>query len=430
MSQQNERVELAREKRIQWFREAKFGLFIHWGLYCIPAGEWQGEEVAGIGEWIMRRARIPVREYEKLAGQFNPVQFDAEQWTDMAVAAGMKYVVITAKHHDGFAMYRSAVSPYNIADATPFRRDVVGELAAACQRKGLRFGVYYSQAQDWHEPGGAGNDWDFLPDAEKDFDSYLSGKALPQVEELLTGYGPICLVWFDTPVLMNEERSRPFIDLIRRLQPDCLIDGRLGASGDYQSTGDNKIPPTVMSGDWETPATLNDTWGFKKNDHNWKTPEDLIFKLVDIASKGGNYLLNVGPDARGVIPDPSVENLKAVGEWLKVNGEAVYGAGRTCFGAEFGEPAGETDKKGIPVYHVREAWRCTTKPGKIYLHLFEWPEDGRFRLEGLTVPVRHIICLADADRREVPFTQTESAVTIQLNGVKRDPRGTVLSLEI
>src|ERR1700730_5365924 len=215
----------ARENRLQWWREARFGMFIHWGLYAVPAGEWKGKPIAGLGEWIMNRAKIPVKEYEQLATQFNPVKFNAEEWVQMAEDAGMKYLVITSKHHDGFAMYHSAVTRYNVFDATPFHRDPLKELSAACARHNIKFGFYYSQAQDWHEPNGAGNTWDFGPDPQKDFDQYLRGKAEPQVKELLTGYGPICLIWFDTPRMMTGDRSQRFIDIVRGLQPATLIDG-------------------------------------------------------------------------------------------------------------------------------------------------------------------------------------------------------------
>ena len=300
----------SQDARMKWFREAKFGLFIHWGLYAIPAGEWKGQPVAGIGEWIMNRAQIPV------------------------------------------------------FDATPFHRDPLKELSAACARHGIKFGFYYSQAQDWHEPNGAGNTWDFGPDDKKDFDQYLRGKAEPQVKELLTGYGPVCLIWFDTPRMMNTgDRAQRFIDILHTLQPATLIDGRLGTAGDYVSMGDNRIPDAVVKGDWEVPATLNHTWGFKKDDTDWKTPEDLTFKLVDIVSKGGNYLLNVGPTSEGVIPRASQDNLRTVGRWLKVNGEAIYGAGPTPFSDELGapDPARKT-KEGNPVFVAATDWRSRRRP--------------------------------------------------------------------
>ncbi|HEV3196952.1 MAG TPA: alpha-L-fucosidase [Bryobacteraceae bacterium] len=414
---QNASTPMSQDDRMKWFREAKFGLFIHWGLYCIPAGEWKGQPIAGIGEWIMNRAKIPVTEYEQLAKQFNPVKFDPDAWAQMAQDAGMKYLVITSKHHDGFAMYHSTVSKYNVVDATPFKRDVIKELSAACARHHIRFGVYYSQAQDWHEPNGAGNTWDFGPDDKKDYDQYLRSKSEPQVRELLTQYGPICLIWFDTPRMMSGEqsgRAQRFVDIARELQPNTLLDGRLGIKGDYRSMGDNAIPNTVVNEDWEVPATLNHTWGFKKDDTDWKTPEDLTFKLVDIVSKGGNYLLNVGPTSEGIIPQASQDNLRAVGRWLKVNGEAVYGAGPTPFGPELGEVDNTThDKKGNPGFKIAKDWRCTTKPGRLYIHLFNWPGTS-FQLAKVQGKVARAYFLADARHKSLKVSQQGDTVTVSL----------------
>jgi alpha-L-fucosidase len=364
-----------KEQRLQWFREAKYGLFIHWGLYSIPAGEWKGQRAPGIGEWIMNRLRIPVRDYETLASQFNPVKFDPGAWVRLAQDAGMKYMVITSKHHDGFALFQSKVSRFNMVDATPFKRDVLKELAAACAKAGMRLGFYYSQSQDWHEPNGAGNDWDFGSDEKKDYDQYLRGKAEPQIRELLTGYGPIALIWFDTPRMMTKDRGQRFVEIVRTLQPKCLIDGRLGTEGDYRSTGDNIIPPEATAEAWETPATINDTWGYRKDDQNWKSPGQIVFKLIDITSKGGNYLLNVGPTAEGIIPQASQDILRTVGRWLKLNGDAVYGAGRTPFGEELSEPSarGAKDIRGNPMVYSQTEWRVTTKPGRLYFTFFSDP---------------------------------------------------------
>jgi alpha-L-fucosidase len=421
---------MSQDERMKWFREAKFGLFIHWGLYAIPAGEWKGQPVEGIGEWIMNRAKIPVKEYEQLAAQFNPVKFNAEEWVKVAEDAGMKYLVITSKHHDGFAMYHSLVSKYNIYDATPFHRDPMKELAAACARHGIRFGFYYSQSQDWHEPNGAGNNWDFGPDTQKDYDQYLRDKAEPQVKELLTGYGPICLIWFDTARMMDvNNRAQRFIDILRSLQPATLIDGRLGATGDYRSMGDNRIPDQVVTGDWEVPATLNHTWGFKKDDTDWKTPEDLTFKLVDIVSKGGNYLLNVGPTAEGVIPQASQDNLRTVGRWLKVNGDAIYGAGPTPFGEELGAVDNtKLDKKGNPSFVATTNWRCTTKPGKLYITFFKWPS-GSFELSKVKGKASKAYLLADASHKPLKLTQQGDHVTVVLPEKAPSPIASVLVVE-
>ncbi|MGD0015119.1 MAG: alpha-L-fucosidase [Bryobacteraceae bacterium] len=425
-------ADTAREQRLAWFHEAKFGLFIHWGLYAIPAGEWKGRPVAGIGEWIMNRAQIPVREYEQLAARFNPVKFDADAWVRVAQDAGMQYLVITSKHHDGFALFESKVSSYNVVDATPFHRDVLKELARACERRNLRLGFYYSQAQDWHEPNGAGNTWDFGPDDKKDFDQYLRAKAEPQVRELLSNYGPVCLVWFDTPRMMNVgDRAQRFADLVRTLQPDCLIDGRLGAEGDYQSTGDNAIPDQPMAGAWETPATINHTWGFKQDDDDWKSPGEIIFKLTDIVSKGGNYLLNVGPTAEGVIPERCVEILRAVGRWLKVNGDAIYGTGRTPFGEELGDYAANLrDGAGKPVFLARTDWRCTTKPGKLYFILFRWYRDS-FALPHFKNRVTRAYLLADPERQPLELqTAQDGTVLVAIPRTPPNPVANVIAVEI
>ena len=419
----------ARRERLAWFHEAKYGLFIHWGLYAIPAGEWKGKRIPGIGEWIMNRARIPVGEYEQLAKQFNPVRFKADEWVQLAKDAGMKYIVITSKHHDGFALYDSKVSTYDVVDATPFKRDIVKELAAACARQGMRLGFYYSQAQDWHDANGAGNDWDFGPDEKKDFDKYLRTKAEPQVEELLTGYGPVALIWFDTPRMMTKERGQRFVDILRRLQPKTLIDGRLGIEGDYVTTSDNVIPADIQKTAWEVPATINHTWGYKTYDKDWKSPGQIAFKLIDIVSKGGNYLLNVGPMADGVIPQASQDALRHVGDWLKVNGEAVYGAGPSPFGAELGEMTsrGAKDVRGNPLFLQQTQWRVTTKPGKLYFTFFDEPR-APFEIPAMKNAITRAYRLADRAPVEVKAENGRSFLHVERPIL--DPMATVVVVEI
>ncbi|MFI4943991.1 MAG: alpha-L-fucosidase [Burkholderiales bacterium] len=419
----------ARKERLAWFQQAKFGLFIHWGLYAIPAGEWKDERVPGIGEWIMFRARIPVPEYEQLAKQWNPVKFDADAWVALAKDAGMKYIVITSKHHDGFALFDSQVSRWDAVDATPAKRDILKELSAACAKQGMPLGFYYSQAQDWHEANGAGNTWDFGPDEKKDFDQYLRAKAEPQVRELLTRYGPVALVWFDTPRLMTPERAKRFTDIVRELQPKTLIDGRLGAAGDYVSTGDNVIPGEVQSMAWEVPATLNHTWGFRKDDHDWKSPGDVVFKLVDIVSKGGNYLLNVGPMAEGVIPEPSQDTLRSAGRWLKQNGEAVYGAGPTPWGDELGEASskGAKDLRGNPLFLGRNEWRVTTRPGKLYFTFFQEPRVP-FELPPMKNGVKRAYFLATSRPVEVKLEGGRPQLVLERPIL--DPMASVVVVEI
>jgi alpha-L-fucosidase len=425
----------AKQARLAWFKQAKYGLFIHWGLYAIPAGEWQGKQIPGLGEWIMNRAHIPVAQYAQLAKQFNPTKFNADTWVQMAQDAGMKYIVITSKHHDGFAMFGSKVSHYNVVEATPFKRDILKELAAACQKHGMPLGFYYSQSQDWHEPGGAGNDWDFGPDQGpdkkelKDYDGYLRGKAEPQVKELLTSYGPVALIWFDTPRMMTPERAQRFANILRTTQPKTLIDGRLGASGDYVSTGDNVIPSGVQQEYWEVPATTNHTWGFRKDDQDWKSPGEITFKLVDIVSKGGNYLLNVGPMSDGVIPQAAQDNLRTVGRWLKLNGDAVYGAGPSPWGEEMGEPSarGTKDLRGQPLALPHNEWRVTTKPGKLYFTFFQEPRTS-FELPAMKNAVKRAYQLADGRAVEVKDEGAKRQLVLPRPII--DPMATVVVVEI
>ena len=395
--------------RMQWWREARFGMFIHWGIYSVPAGTWQGKPVPGIGEWIMNRGKIPVADYAKFAAEFNPVKFDADSWVRLAKEAGMKYIVITSKHHDGFAMFKSTASPYNIYDATPFKRDPLKELAAACQQHGLKLGFYYSQAQDWHHRGGAasGGPWDKAAQ-EGDMDAYIRDIAVPQVKEILTNYGPIAVLWWDTPTNMTRERA-DLLAPLAKLQPGIITNNRLGGGslGDTE-TPENKVPATGYPRDWEACMTMNDTWGFKSYDHNWKSGEKLIRTLIDIASKGGNYLLNVGPTSAGEIPAPSVERLRQVGAWMRKNRESVYATTASPF--------------------KRLDWgRATQQPGKLYLHVFNWPKDGT-----LVVPLRGTAkraYLLGAPRQALVLTPSSTGLHVRVPATAPDPIASVVVLE-
>ena len=414
------------DARMRWWREARFGMMIHWGLYSIPAGEWKGQRMTEIAEWIMSRYKIPIAEYEQLAKRFNPVEFDAEQWVRLAKRAGMKYLLFTSKHHDGFAMYRSANDPYNIFDATPFKRDPVAELAAACQRHGLKLCLYYSQALDWHEkdaggtePGRAlncggmswGNDWDFPNHAEKDFARFFEKKVKPQVREILTQYGPVGMIWFDCPETITKPQCQELYDLVRGLQDGCIINSRLGQGlGDYKSLGDNQVPEARLVGDWETIATMNDTWGYKHFDHAWKSPADILGILSRLASRGVNYALNVGPMATGAFPQESVKTLEEIGAWMDINSEAIYATESTPFAHDF-------------------SWgTATTKPGKIYLHIHHWPADGKVAINGLRNAVKKAYLLQDRGKA-LDVTQNGASVSVALPEKFRNEILPVVALE-
>lgn len=332
----------AREQRVAWWREARFGMFIHWGLYAIPGGTWKDKvRDRGYSEWIMFDEKIPAAEYRKLATQFNPADFDAKAWAAIAKGAGMRYVVFTAKHHDGFSMFDSQHTDYDIAEATPFKRDITQELADAFRHDGTRFGCYYSVDRDWFRAQGPGNryqqtnTWDYPDSKPQDFDRYLKDFAKPQLEEILTKYRPDVL-WFDDIDLKSEAQALDLYQTVRRLQPGCVINSRIKGAVppkqippplcDYISSGDNEIFKDAIGFEWENPGSMNTSYGYNPNDHQWHSAEEIVAKLVQIVSKGGNYLLNVGPTPQGTIPQPCIERLAEVGRWMAVNGDAIYGS--------------------------------------------------------------------------------------------------------
>ena len=341
-----------KDTKQQWFKDAKYGLFIHWGLYSLLAGEYKGTVTAGLSEWIMNDLQIPVNEYEPLAARFDPIRFDADELVRRAKEDwGMKYIVFTSKHHEGFAMYHSACDPYNVYDASPCRRDILKELSEACAKYGMPLGLYYSQAQDWHEEGGL---FGYRDNSYEMYQSYLDKKVMPQLRELLTGYGRIAILWFDTPLETTLEQAKAMVDLVKSLQPSCIISGRIGNKlGEYMTTGDNFIPRLPYEGDWEVPATLNDTWGYSRHDTNWKDPKEIIRLLIKINSCGGNYLLNVGPDSLGVVPDASIAILDTVGKYVNANAEAIFGTLR------------------MPLYPYELTYGgLTCRPYRLYVHVF------------------------------------------------------------
>lgn len=415
-----------RDARMNWWREARFGMFIHWGLYSIPAGEWKGQEVPGIGEWIMNSAQIPVAEYEPLTKQFNPVKFNADEWVSIAKRAGMKYIVITSKHHDGFCLWDSKLTDYDVMDATPFKRDILRELYDAAQKQGMTMCFYHS-IMDWHHPDYLPRrPWDPRPDVKADFPKYVE-HLRGQVSELLTNFPKTGILWFDGEWenTWTHEQGQPLYDLCRKLAPGVIVNNRVdkgrggmagmsddGFAGDY-GTPEQEIPSTGLPGvDWESCMTMNDTWGFKKSDHNWKSSSTLIRMLIETSSKGGNFLLNVGPTSEGVIPPESVERLATVGGWLAANGEAIYGTHAGPF-------------KKLP-------WgRATAKPEgantALYLCVYDWPSDGVLRVPGLLNKALSASVLGGG---ESMARHDGDDVVIKVGNHPRNPYATVVKLVV
>jgi alpha-L-fucosidase len=393
-----------------WWTEARFGLFIHWGVYAAPAGVHQGRAIAGASEWLMFSARIPVEEYKKYASDFNPVHYDPEAWVKAAVEAGMGYLVITAKHHDGFALFETAVNDWNVVDATPHGRDLLRPLVEACRRAGLPIGFYYSQAQDWINGGSVfGEQWD--PVQKRDFDDYIDRTAIPQIRELLTSYGPgvPAVLWWDTPAYMTPERAARIHAAVEELAPGILQNDRLG--GDvpgHFDTPEQRIPARRPDRAWETCMTTNDSWGFNRNDHGWKSSGLLLRQLGEVVSQGGNYLLNLGPRADGTIPGPCLEALHEMGIWMKVNGAAIRGAS-----------AG-------PFPH-RLPWGFATRnAGMVYLLVDEWPGDGTLCVPLLDQPVEARLLAAP----DVPLKthSMDGAFLLELPDHAPDPALSVVAL--
>ncbi|HTE20562.1 MAG TPA: alpha-L-fucosidase, partial [Armatimonadota bacterium] len=391
-------------QRTKWYRDAKYGMFIHWGLYAVPAGYYRGKPVAGLGEWIMDTAKIPVAEYETFAPRFNPVKFDAEEWVRVAKAAGMKYMVITSKHHDGFSLFNTGVNDYNIMEATPYRRDPMRELAAACKRAGIKFGFYYS-IMDWHHPdANAARAASYIPQMKQ------------QLGELIRQYDP-AILWFDGEWVdwWDQAKGKELEAYLRAMKPNLVINNRIGkrtmTDGDFE-TPEQEIPRAALGKRlWETCMTLNDTWGFKRDDDKWKTAEDVLRKLADIAGKGGNFLLNVGPDAEGVIPAPSVQILQEAGRWLAANGKAIYG----------------TTYSPLPP----PAWGSITQKGnRLNLIVFDWPKGGGAIRLPLNNRVKRAALLRTGERVSVRVLPDNAGVELLLPEARPDQHASVVTVDL
>lgn len=407
-----------KDQRMKWWREARLGMFIHWGLYSVPAGKW-GDNT-NYGEWIREEAHIPVKEYEKFRDQFNPVKFDAEKWVKMAKDAGFKYIVITTKHHDGFCLFDSKYTDWDIMH-TPFHRDIMKEMADACHKEGMTI-CWYHSIMDWHEP-------DYLPRRGwevkdrpadgADFNKYVQ-HLRDQVTELLTNYGPIGVMWFDGQweQTWSEKYGRPLYDLCRQLQPNVIVNNRVSSGGGADEVGDfstpeQYIPPTGLGNvDWETCMTMNDHWGYNAYDTHWKSNEALIQNIVDVASKGGNYLLNIGPMSDGEFPPQAVERLKAIGDYMKVSGDAIYDTKASLF-------------ENLP--WGRSTTRYNGDSTTLYLHVFDWPADGKLRVSGLgNDPEKAVLLGGD----ELKVERDGSDLIVDLPGAAPNPYSSTVELTI
>ena len=429
-----------RDQRIQWWRDARFGCFIHWNASSVPAGEWEGEVYMGYAEHIQRMAKIPCPVYrQEVVGRFDPVKFDADEWVRLIKRAGMRYLVITAKHHDGFAMWDSDVNEYNIVDATPYGRDVMRELKDACDRHGIHFGVYYSHAFDWGEANGPGNDWDYEnpggnlglfgglkwydehPELLPRIRTYINRKSIPQILELIKKYDPD-MIWFDTASKLPPEECLRILKKVREAKPDIVVNsritypypfpGRTGHFGDYLSTGDRAVEFLPRDGDWEAIPTTNESYGYHKHDHSHKTPTYLIEVLAKAAAKGGNILLNIGPRGDGTIDPVDVNILEKIGDWMKVNDVSVREAGTTTL--------------------TVQPWGQSTLDGnRFYLHVFDWPEDGKIQVGGLETNVKAARMLADPDQTPLTHQRLDSmTVEITLQGSTPDIGHAVVVMDV
>ena len=416
-----------RDARLDWWRQARFGMFVHWGVYSDLSGTWKGKKYGGYGEHIQRMAKIPIAVYHKeVAGKFNPTEFNADEWITLAKEAGMGYFVITAKHHDGFAMYDSKVSDATIVKATPFARDPMKELKAACVKHGIRFGFYYSHAFDWGEENGPGNDWDFqnpggdkllhganwwekfpefLPKARR----YVDEKAIPQLRELIANYDPD-IVWFDTPHKLPPEENRRILAAVRKAKPTLVVNGRLVRGlGDYQSTCDRPAEFPPQSGDWEGVPTTNESYGYNANDHSHKPASHFIRLLAKSAARGGNQLMNIGPMGNGRIDEADAGILRGIGTWWKVNGESIRGTTSTPLAVQ--------------------AWGESTRKGnRLYLHVFDWPADGKLVVGGLKTDVKSGHLLSSSEIR-LPVSRTGLDLTITVPPIAPDSTDSVVVLE-
>lgn len=398
--------------RAAMFRDGNYGMFIHWGLFSHLGGRWRDQTFYGIGEWIKRQMNISDADYMAVAKEFNPIGFDARAIAGLAKEAGMRWIIITSKHHEGFAMFKSA-HPFNIVDATPFARDPMRELAAACKEEGLGFGFYYSHNQDWTAPGGTNGPKNHPDGSPATFEQYFRQKCFPQVREICTQYGPLDFVWFDTPGNMPKELVLELADLVKKTQPNALLCSRIGHGlGDYESKGDMEVPPRNIDGLWETCDTTNDSWSYAWYDQNWKDSKEILRRLVSTVGRGGTYLLNIGPDGQGRVPAQAAKYLRKAGEWIRRYPRVIYSAGPSPWG--WAMPWGDV----------------TTAGNTLNLVVFDWPADGRLFLPGLQTGIAAAGVVAGGEMKPVKWTARGTWTELQLPVAPPDRPGSVVAVKL
>lgn len=398
--------------RTALFRDGNYGMFIHFGLYSHLGGKWKGETFFGIGEWIMRQMKIPVADYMALAREFNPSEFDAKAIACLARDAGMKWIIVGSKHHEGFAMFKSS-HPFNIVDATPFGRDPMKELSEACRAEGLGFGFYYSHFQDWTAPGGARGPDKYPDGTPATFERYFREKCYPQVREICSNYGPLQYIWFDTPGTMPKELVLELEQLVRSTQPGALLCSRIGHGlGDYVSKGDMEVPPRNIEGLWETCDTTNDSWSFAWYDDNWKDSREILRRLVNTVGRGGTYLLNIGPDGKGRVPPQAAKYLLKAGEWIRRHPQVVYASGPSPWGCAL--PWGDVTKRD----------------NLLQLVVFDRPLDGRLLLPGVRSSVASATLLSGEKRLPLAATKRGTWLEIALPASQSEKLAEVVELKL
>lgn len=444
-----------KQQALRWFKDARFGMFIHWGLYSQAGGIWQDTRIENspypgprVAEWLMSTFRIPRAEYQQLANTFKPNKSFAENFAQLAKDAGMKYVVITSKHHDGFALYDSAVSEYDIVDATPYQGDLIKELYDACLSQGIEFGVYYSHGNDWFD-GTDGNYanvkkqndklgiythaqgknlWDPSSNTHAE---YLNSKAYPQIKELLTLLPKLRLIWFDGNGLITEKQAFDFYKLAYEINPNVLVSRRVGYQfGDYLDAGDNVIPSASekINKQWETVGTTNNSWGFKPYDDDWKSTKELLYYFIDIISKGGNYLLNIGPDGNGNVPQESARHLTEMGQWVSTNSDAIFGTTRWDISYEGASETllsgtGHREKTGFNRQFTHKDFWITAKQNKVYAMSLAPPQDKvkivSLRKDKGTISAVRLL----GSTEQLSWKQTDQALEIDASNWRKTENG-------